>query len=502
MTLADIVAALAPGLVVSGAEGVPVSGVCVDSRQATPGCLFVALRGERSDGHAYVGEAYARGATVALVERPVEGATLVDTVRGSAGGPLGAPSATSAAKVAVIVPDALQGLQRLAQARRLAQSDLRVIGVTGSLGKTTTKEAIAAVLAQRYTTLKSPGNYNNEIGLPLTLMALEPEHQRAVLEMGMYALGEIAALCRLARPQVGVVTHVLPVHLERLGSIECVAQAKAELIEALPEGGLAVLNGDDPRVRAMAGLALVRGGRVVTFGLEADNTVRAVEIQDHGLAGVSFVAQVASERWPLEPRRGLGGMYCIPLRHELVLATLGQHMVRAALAAVSVGLAEGLDWPEIQHGLTAQGQGVRLVSVRGPNGSTLLDDSYNASPTSTVAALGFLASLPGRHLAVLGDMLELGAGEEDGHRAVGRCAAQGVEVLLTVGQRARLIAAEAIRGGLPETQVHVMDDNASASDYLAGILREGDILLVKGSRGMAMEAIVRALEDRSAEAGA
>ena len=496
MTLADIVAALAPGLVVSGAEGVPVSGVCVDSRQATPGCLFVALRGERSDGHAYVGEAYARGATVALVERPVEGATLVDTVRWSAGGLLGAPSATSAAKVAVIVPDALQGLQRLAQARRLAHSDLRVIGVTGSLGKTTTKEAIAAVLAQRYTTLKSPGNYNNEIGLPLTLMALEPEHQRAVLEMGMYALGEIAALCRLARPQVGVVTHVLPVHLERLGSIECVAQAKAELIEALPEGGLAVLNGDDPRVRAMAGLAPVRGRRVVTFGLEADNIVRAVEIQDHGLAGVSFVAQVASERWPLEPRRGLG------VRHELVLATLGQHMVRAALAAVSVGLAEGLDWPEIQHGLTAQGQGVRLVSVRGPNGSTLLDDSYNASPTSTVAALGFLASLPGRHLAVLGDMLELGAGEEDGHRAVGRCAAQGVEVLLTVGQRARLIAAEAIRGGLPETQVHVMDDNASASDYLAGILREGDILLVKGSRGMAMEAIVRALEDRSAEAGA
>jgi UDP-N-acetylmuramoyl-tripeptide--D-alanyl-D-alanine ligase len=190
------------------------------------------------------------------------------------------------------------------------------------------------------------------------------------------------------------------------------------------------------------------------------------------------------------------------VRHELVLATLGQHMVRAALAAVSVGLAEGLDWPEIQHGLTAQGQGVRLVSVRGPNGSTLLDDSYNASPTSTAAALDFLASLPGRHLAVLGDMLELGAGEEDGHRAVGRCAAQGVEVLLTVGQRARLIAAEAIREGLPETHVHVMDDSASASDYLAGILREGDILLVKGSRGMAMEAIVRALEDRSAEAGA
>ncbi len=486
LTLADLTAVLAPDFAVEGAAGIDISGVCIDSRQAAPGVLFVALKGEHNDGHAYVAQAYAKGARVALVERPVEGATLIDTLRGEVTGTLATP-------VAIVVPDALQALQHLAQAARSARPDLRVIGVTGSVGKTTTKETIAAVLAQRYRTLKSIGNYNNEIGLPLTLMVLQPEHERAVLEMGMYSAGEIAALCHLARPQVGVVTNVFPVHLERLGSIERIAQAKCELVEALPKGGTAILNGDDPYVREMSARAQARGAEVVTFGMQADNTVCARAIENEGFDGVRFVAHVAVEKWPAGLWRG-DEPQC-----ALRLTTLGQHMVGAALAAVAVGLSEGLSWPEIQRGLLAQGRGVRLLPRRGPCGSILLDDTYNASPASTLAALDLLERLPGRHLAVLGDMLELGAAEEEGHRTVGQRVAQTAEVLVVVGWRAQFIAEEAMRAGLPAADVHVMADNASASAFLVGILRERDVLLIKGSRGMGMEAIVQALEDRSQE---
>lgn len=244
LTLAEVLADLAPSLVVEGADGVTLRDVCIDSRRAGAGFLFVALRGEHRDGHDYVAAAFEAGAAVALVERAVDAGSLIDTVHGRAPRILRAP-------VAVVVPDSLGALQRLARGRRLAHPDLRVVGVTGSVGKTTAKGAIASVLAQRYATLSSPGNYNNEIGLPLTLMGLKPEHERVVLEMGMYALGEIVLLCDIARPQIGVVTNVGPTHLERLGTLERIAQAKAELPQSLPAEGVAILNGDDPRVRAM-----------------------------------------------------------------------------------------------------------------------------------------------------------------------------------------------------------------------------------------------------------
>ena len=243
LNLADLMAELAPSWQVEGAQQIPIRHVCIDSRQAGCGALFVALRGERSDGHEYVGAAFQAGATVALVERPTAEAAVIDTVQRCAPASVEAP-------VMVVVPDALQALQLVARGLRLARPDLRVVGVTGSVGKTTTKEAIAFVLAQHYRTLKNAGNFNNEIGLPLTLMQLD-DHQYAVLEMGMYTLGEIRTLCALAQPQIGVVTNVGPVHLERLGSVERVADAKAELVEALPEDGVAVLNGDDPLVRGM-----------------------------------------------------------------------------------------------------------------------------------------------------------------------------------------------------------------------------------------------------------
>ncbi|NLD72542.1 MAG: UDP-N-acetylmuramoyl-tripeptide--D-alanyl-D-alanine ligase, partial [Chloroflexi bacterium] len=268
----------------AGAEVVALGGVAIDSRTVQAGNLFVALPGERTDGHAYVEDAFGAGAAAALVSRAVDGHPVVDVASGARPDAWRAP-------IAVRVADTLSALQRAAGARRLARPDLRVVGVTGSVGKTTTKEAVSAVLAGRFATLHSAGNRNNEIGLPLTLMGLRAEHRVAVLEMGMYDLGEIATLCEIARPQVGVVTNVGPVHLERLGTMERIAQAKGELLAALPEGGVAVLNGDDPRVAAMP---TPGGVHRLTYGLGAENDVRATRVVGEGLGGVRFAAEVSA----------------------------------------------------------------------------------------------------------------------------------------------------------------------------------------------------------------
>jgi len=476
LNLADLLAELAPSLRVEGAQHILICNVCIDSRQAGSGSLFVALRGERSDGHAYVGAAFQAGATVALVERPTAEGTVIDTVQSCAPTSVEPP-------VMVVVPDALRALQQVARSRRLARPDLQVVGVTGSVGKTTTKEAIAFVLAQHYRTLKNAGNFNNEIGLPLTLMQLD-DQQYAVLEMGMYTLGEIRALCALALPQIGVVTNVGPVHLERLGTIERVADAKAELVEALPEDGVAVLNGDDPLVRAMQSRTAAGS---VTFGLGPQNHVWADAIVSHGLAGTSFTVHVR-ETPALSLR---GGTF------PGQLATLGGHTVMAALPAIAVGFLAGMPWEEIQAGLLAQGHGARLVPRAGLCGITLLDDTYNASPASVLAALSVLAEVPGRRLAVLGDMLELGAYEEQGHRLVGERCAEVVDGLIAVGSRARLIA-DAARKNLSADAVWAVDDNASAIRILSEFAQAGDTILIKGSRSMGMEAIVAAFEERTA----
>ncbi len=473
--LADLLTSLTPGREIAGAREVAFSKVCVDSRRATEGSLFVALKGEHSDGLDYAPDALRRGATVVLVERPVEGAMTIEPNAESLPDAVRAP-------VAVVVSDPLAALQRYASAYRAARADLAVTGVTGSLGKTTTKETVAAVLGQRFTTLRSPGNYNNEIGLPLALLELEPEHTRAVLEMAMYDVGEIADLCDIARPRVGIVTNVLPIHLERLGSIERIAEAKAELVRALPADGTAILNGDDPRVCAMRELS---AAEVVTFGRGPDNDVWASEVRSCGMAGVAFTVKVR--------QRGLLGD--APAKAELHVSMLGQHVVMTALAGVAAGLLEGLTWDEIQAGLLAQGRGVRLVPKQGVGGVVLLDDSYNASPSSMLAALDSLAGLPGRRVAALGDMLELGAQEEEGHRLVGRRCAEVVDLLVAVGQRGQLIAQEALQCGMRSLAVYTTADSRGAVSILRQVLQAGDNLLVKGSRSMGMEAIIQALEE-------
>ena len=439
----------------------------IDSRRACPGSLFVALKGEHEDGHDFVADAFQRGAIAAIVEKELDIGYWILDIRQA---PFQYPISNIQYPACFIVEDSLKALQQVAAYWR-GKHTPRVVGVTGSIGKTTTKEMIYGVLSQRFRTLKSEGNYNSEIGLPLTLLKLEPSHQRVVLEMGMYDLGEIAELAAIARPHIGVVTNVGPTHLERLGTIERIAQAKTELVEALPDDGVAILNGDDPWVRQMA--AQTRA-EVFYYGLDQTCDLWANHIESQGLEGIRF--------------RFHHGPETIYARVPM----LGRHSVHTALAAAAVGLVEGQSWQEIIAGLRGAAQ-LRLLVVPGLRGSTILDDTYNASPTSTIAALNLLEELDGRKIAVLGDMLELGAYEEEGHRKVGRRALDVVAVLITVGERGRLIAEEALACGMEEEKVFVEEDNDSAIARLGEIVAPGDIILVKGSRGMKMEEIVAAL---------
>ncbi len=470
LTLGDVVEGLA-GYHPKGL-GQSISTTVVDSRRAEPGALFIALKGEHADGHDYVADAFSRGAVAAIVERDVEVGDLTLDLTG--------PDPKSRIlnlepqiPLLIKVDDSLQALHRAATFWR-QQHDVRVIGITGSVGKTTTKELAAAVLARRYVTLKSEASYNNEIGLPLTLMHLTGEHERVVLEMGMYDVGEIADLARIAQPHVGVVTIIGSVHLERAGTVERIVKAKTELVEALPPApdGVAILNCDDDLVCGMAGHT---GARVFYYGLSPGADLWADDIEGLGLDGIRFRLHYGDEILHVK----------IPL--------LGQHSVHTALRATAVGLVEGLTWQEIIEGLRGPSAQLRLVAVPGPESSIILDDTYNASPASTIAALNLLDELDGRKIAVLGDMLELGYYEQEGHEKVGMRALEVADVLITVGSLGRLIGETALRWGMPPDQVHIVEDNAQAIALLQQMVTSGDVILVKGSRGMQMEEIVRTM---------
>jgi len=379
-----------------------------------------------------------------------------------------------------VTENSLQALQQFATYWRGKFPDVQVIGVTGSVGKTSTKELIWAVLKQRYRTLKSKGNLNSETGLPLTIFELNETHERAVLEMGMYAPGEIATLCEIAKPVIGVETLVAPIHLERLGTIENIAAAKAELVRALPPNGWAILNGDDPRVRAMRDQTRAQ---VMTFGVEPTNDVWADEIESNGLEGMEFALHYQDAHLHVR----------VPL--------LGQHSVHTALAAAAVGLVQDLSWEEILRGLTDVAAQLRLIAVPGKHGITILDDTYNASPPSTLSALNLLLEMSGRKIAVLGDMRELGAFEQEGHQLVGIRAAKVADVIIAVGPLGKLIGEAAQQEG--HARVYFAPNNAQATAQINQVAEPGDIVLIKGSRGAQMEEIVQALAlDTEAHGGA
>jgi UDP-N-acetylmuramoyl-tripeptide--D-alanyl-D-alanine ligase len=456
LTLEEIVKAVR-GRLVHGGRKERITGVSIDSRKVRPGDLFFAFPGARYDGHDFVGQALEAGAAAAVVTRPVKDAKE---------------------KPLILVSDPLDALQGLARYyRRLF--NIPVVGVTGSTGKTTTKDIIAGVLGKRWRVLKNEGNYNNEIGLPLTLLRMERSHQVAVLEMAMRGRGEIAALCEIGRPQVGVITNIGKTHLELLGSQEAIAKAKGELLEALPSDGCAVLNAEDPWQLRLA--SRVRR-KVIFYGMDENCAVRASDITLQELEGVKFLLRTPSGEVP-----------CF-------LPIPGRHNVYNALAAAAVGHYFGLTPEEIASGLGSPSRtGMRLEVMDGVNGIKIIDDSYNASPASVRAALELLAAVSGRRkIAVLGDMYELGAESLSGHREVGEKAALlHVDCLCAVGELARETAAGAAQAGLPPERIHVFQKKEEAAAFLQSFLSEGDIVLIKGSRGMRMEEITEFLTKRS-----
>lgn len=430
-----------------------------DSREIEKGDLFVAVIGENLDGHDFVGDAFAHGAGGALVDR-----AHADGLSNSPG-PL------------VVVEDTIAGLQRLAAYWR-AKHEVTVVGITGSLGKSSTKEVVWKVASQRFNAVHSRKSFNNEIGLPLSLLEIESDTDVVVLEMGgAYAFGEISALAEIALPEIGVVTNVSHSHLGRMGSLEAIAETKAELPASLPPSGAAVLNGDDHRVRAMA--ERVRG-RVILFGQASDCQVRAEAIESHGLNGISLDLLIQGER------------------HHLEAALLGAHSAYTIMAAAGVGLALGMSAEEMLPAFRDPSIRLRLLPLPGAGGATIIDDSYNANPTSSIAALDLLSETPAaRRIAAFGDMLELGSYEVEGHRLVGRRAAEVVDELYTIGKRAAIIADEAERCGLAPEVIHRLPGKPALTEVLRDTMRAGDFVLVKGSRGIRMEDVVAGLRERT-----
>ncbi len=420
-------------------------GYSIDSRTLQPGELFFAVKGERLDGHDYVHQALERGAVSAVVRKDQLARFPVKTCL-------------------LAVDDTLTALQTLAAGvRRLWGKP--VVGVTGSAGKTTTKEAIAHVLSTRCRVLKSEGNFNNHFGLPLMLLKLQPEHEIAVIEMGMSHAGEITALARIAQPEMGVVTVVAPVHLEYFDSLASIARAKYELIESLPAGGTAVLNADDEYVSQFG---RDFKGKVVLYGTRPPADVRAENIESRGAEGSAF--DIVMEG----------------LRQRALLPLVGAHNIGNALAAVAVGLERGIGLADAVGALATlvaadkRGQVVQVGNIK------VVNDCYNSNPKALEAMVDALAAMPAkRRIVVAGEMLELGSAGEQMHRSCGvHIAGKGTDVLVGVRGLAKSMVESAKAAGMRAEFVSTPEE---AGEWLARETRDGDVVLLKASRGVKLE---------------
>lgn len=442
--------------------------VVTDSRVVRPGDLFIALKGERFDGHDFVSTALAQGAAGAIVHDQFRLPTGLAR-------PVKRPGRARAPFI-LGARDTLFAYQQLATHHR-SRFDIPVVAVTGSNGKTTTKEMVAGVLAQRWKTLKTEGNLNNRIGVPQTLLRLTPDHEAAVIEMGVDAAGQTTRLCDIARPTLGIITNIGPDHLEFFGSMEGSAQAKAELLDLLPPDGAAVLNADDPYFDYLASRARCR---VVSFGFSPKADVRAHDVVPDAYEATAF-------------------RLSLPGKTRTTIAKIkarGEHNVSNALAAAAAGFALGLSGSAIATGLARFRPAAMRSQIVVSRGVSVINDCYNANPASMKAALALLRQVgeQRRKIAVLGDMLELGAGARDMHRDVGSFAAGlGIDRLVTCGPLGRDIAEGARRGGMDPSRVVEVQDGAEAGEVISGFVREGDVVLVKASRGMRLERVVEAL---------
>ena len=425
-----------------------VSFITTDSRKVGTDCLFAALRGERVDGHDFMPAAFSQGALAALCSRAPE----------------------DPAQPAVVVPSVEEALGALAGYYR-RKFEIPVVGVTGSVGKTTTKEMIASVLARHMRVHRTEGNFNNELGVPLTVFRLDEGHEAAVIEMGISHFGEMSRLTQIVRPTVAVITVIGHAHLEFLQDLEGVLRAKSEILEGMPEGGVVVVNGDDALLRDAAFRL-----RAVRYGMGSHCDVRAENIctLDNGTA-TGFDVAAGTRRFAVR------------------IPAYGTHMVYAALAAASVGIEQGLSDEEIAAGIADyETVGRRARICRLPQ-LTLVDDCYNANPDSCAAAVRSLRTLEGRRVCILGDMLELGSDAGKLHYGLGRLAAEEADAVFACGPVSRHTAVGASQAA-PKKDVRYFEEKKLLIDALPQLLQPGDVVLIKASRGMRFEEIVEAVE--------
>jgi len=436
----------------SNISSVIINDISIDSRQINGGELFFALKGENFDGHDFVDEALNKGAAGAVVQKDK---ALSHSGKG----------------FMIKVNSPLSALQRLSNYYR-KKCGYRVVAVTGSTGKTTTKDMLGSILNRSFSARKTEGNYNNEIGLPLTLMSFDETTEVAVIEMGMRGLGEIAQLAEIAEPELGIVLNVGEVHIETLGSRENIARAKSELISFLPQTGTAVLNADDPFVSKMHRLT---EAEVVFFGIEKKADIEASEVSVSDLEGTIFELNTPSGKINIK------------------LPIPGRHFVYNALAAAAAAVKVGADLNSIKEGLENFESSSLRMKIKNVAGITLINDTYNANPVSVCAALDTLAAVntTGRRIVVLGDMLELGFKSDDAHRKIGNyLLKKGIDALFTIGNNARLISDEALKKGMCREHIYHAGEKERAVEKIIEFVKPHDILLFKASRGIKLEDVV------------
>lgn len=440
--------------IASACEGIAdgeceVQNVCIDSRKVTKGCLFIAIAGENFDGHNFAAAAVRAGAAAVMCHRPVE---------------CGAPT--------VLVKNTAAALMHLAAHYR-QKFNIPVVGLTGSVGKTTTKDMVHCVLSRKYKTLKSEGNHNNEIGMPLTVLELNSSHQAAIFEMGMYFFGEISELTRVARPDVGIITNIGVCHIENLGSQENILKAKLELIDGMTPGAPLLLNGDDKFLSS----AVISGFQVDYYGIENPACRFRAEQVEQTENAMTFVVAFDGKKQPV------------------TLPAPGMHHVYDALAAFAAGIVLGVAPEEAAAGLAdylPSGMRQHMVKI---NDVTVIEDCYNASPDSMKAALGILNDLKtDRKVAVLGDMNELGALSVQAHQSIGACAAECADMLFAVGEKAEGYVVGARQANMP--QVEYFTSKEELLQRLENVIQPGDGVLFKASRGMKLEEVITNLYER------
>lgn len=430
-----------------------VNQISIDTRTLEKGSLFVAIKGERFDGHDYIKQAVANGAAIVMVR---EGTNLPEKVP------------------AIFVPDTLEALGKLAhEYRKLFK--IPVVAVTGSVGKTSTKEMIAAILAAKYKVHKSKGNYNNDIGLPLSVLEMDDEHEVAVFEMGMRGFNEISALSKIVNPDIAVITNIGISHIERLGSRQNILKAKLEILDGMKDKGIVILNGDDELLSGLRGLLTQK---TLFYGIDENQDIWAYDLSSSGEEGVYF-----------QVKTGENDM-------KLFIPAPGIHNVHNALAGIAVAEALSMSESEIRKGLeNFSGEQMRL-SIKEKDGIKFINDSYNAAPSSMTAALDVLCEIAGekRKWAVIGDMLELGDWAKEAHRKIGRLVSKsGIEYMVAIGSLAKWYVEGANEDPATKTITKLFANASEAKPYIKTLVQKGDVLLFKGSRIIKMDVLVQEL---------